>query len=212
MADSEHKEPRLKEASETQTADQEPRLDDSSLIADCLAGDSKAWEALIARYQRLIYSVPIKIGFSPMDAADIFQAVCVKLFERLGSLRDHDRLSSWLMTTTTRECWRVASLRRRETQSQAYDDDYGKDLLERLEAEEPLADERRIAYETQQIVREAIAKLSEKCRNLITMLFYQKDDLSYSEIAKRAKIPLNSLGPTRARCLKKLKTFLAGKL
>jgi RNA polymerase sigma factor (sigma-70 family) len=147
-----------------------------------------------------------------MDAADIFQSVCVRLFERLSTLRDHRRLAAWLITTTNRESWRLASIRKRESQSRAYDDDYATDLLNRLEAEEPLAEERRIAFETQQIVRDAIGKLSEKCRKLITMLFYQKEELTYSEIARRNNIPLNSLGPTRARCLQKLKKHLEGKL
>ena len=190
----------------------EPPLNDHKLIEACLKGEQSAWEMLIRRYQRMIYSVPIRIGFSPVDAADIFQSVCVKLFERLGTLRDHDRISSWLITTTSRECWRLAASRKRETQSRGYDDDSESDLLNRLASEEPLADQKRITFERQQIVREAIAALSERCRSLVTMLFYQKDELSYSDIANRLKIPSNSLGPTRARCLQKLKKLLEGRL
>ena len=90
---------------------------DRQLVEACLKGDREAWEVLIIRYQRLIYSIPVKHGFSPVDAADIFQSVCVKLIERLSTLRDHDRVSSWLITTTTRECWRLVSERRREQQA-----------------------------------------------------------------------------------------------
>ena len=56
-------------------------VDDPALVEACLGGDSDAWEALILRYKRLIYSIPIRAGFSPVDAADIFQSVCLKLFE-----------------------------------------------------------------------------------------------------------------------------------
>jgi RNA polymerase sigma factor (sigma-70 family) len=187
-------------------------LDDRKLIEGCLRGDSKAWEALILRYQRLIYSIPLRNGFSPVDAADVFQAVCLKLLERLPTVRDYEKLSSWIMTTTRRECWRVAAERRREGQTPLYDDDYEKDILARLEATEPLADQQRILYERQQAVREALAQLSERCRRLLTLLFYNKEDMSYAEIARQIGAPVNSIGPTRARCLEKLKKILEGKL
>ena len=197
---------------EAESSTQHPLLDDRALVEACLKGDSGAWEALIKRYKRLIYSIPIKIGFSPIDAADVFQSVCVRMLERLSTLRDHGKISSWLMTTTTRECWRVAAHQRREKQSPVYDEAYERDLLDNLAAAEPLADQQRIAFEREQVVREALAKLAERCRTLVTLLFYHKEELSYGEIAGRLGIPLNSLGPTRARCLKKLKKLLEGKL
>ena len=187
-------------------------VDDSALVKACLGGDSQAWEALILRYQRLIYSIPIRAGFSPVDAADIFQTVCLRLFEKLRTLRKQERISSWLMTTTTRECWRVVEKRRRETQPSIYDQDYEQDIVSRLASEEPLADQQRIAFERQQAVREAVEGLSERCRLLIKLLFYSKEEQSYSDIARQTKVPLNSIGPTRARCLQKLKRILEGKV
>src|SRR5262245_10005679 len=91
-----------------------PPKDDSELLTSCLEGDASAWEALLARYQRLIYSIPIKMGLSPNDAADIFQIVCMKLLKNLSSLRHLERVSSWLTITTRRESWRLAALRRRD--------------------------------------------------------------------------------------------------
>src|SRR5690242_13595765 len=82
---------------------------DGALIAACLRGEHAAWDALIQRYQRLIYSIPLKSRLSTDDAADIFQSVCLKLFEKLSTLREHEKISSWLITTTTRECWRVSA-------------------------------------------------------------------------------------------------------
>lgn len=189
-----------------------PLADDRALVEACLGGDSEAWEALILRYQRLIYSIPIRSGFSPVDAADIFQAVCLKLFQKLSALRKQEKISSWLMTTTTRECWRVVEKRRRETQPSIYDEDYERDIVSQLASEEPLADQRRITFERQQAVREAIAALSERCRSLINLLFYSKEEPRYAEIARLLKVPLNSIGPTRARCLQKLKRILEGKI
>lgn len=191
----------------------EPTLvDDRTLVDACLAGDSPAWESLILRYQRLIYSIPLRAGFSPVDAADIFQSVCVTLLRKLPSLRDRAKVSSWLMTTTRRECWRLVEKRRRETQPSIYGEGYDRDIFNNLESSEPLAEQQRISLDRQQAVREAVAALNERCRLLITLLFFGKDELSYAEIARRAGIPQNSLGPNRARCLQRLRRALEGKL
>ena len=186
--------------------------DDRTLVDACLKGDSQAWETLILRYQRLIYSIPIRSGFSPVDAADIFQSVCVRLLQKLSTLRKHEKISSWLMTTTTRECWRVIQKRRRETGPKIYGDEYERDVANRLASEEPLADQQRIAFERQQAVRDAIDALSERCRTLISLLFYSTEEPSYVDIAREIKVPVNSVGPTRARCLQKLKRILEGKI
>ncbi|HKP85125.1 MAG TPA: sigma-70 family RNA polymerase sigma factor [Blastocatellia bacterium] len=186
--------------------------DDRELIVACLEGDSTAWEALIARYQRLIYSIPMKSRLSQDDAADIFQSVCLKLYEKLSSLRDHERISSWLITTTTREVWRVASRNRREAVTTGSADEEDTDVISQIAATGPLADEQRQALEQQQIVRQAIEALPERCRNLVGMLFYEKDELSYADIARRMNMPVPSVGPTRARCLEKLKKLLHGKI
>src|ERR1051325_548500 len=177
---------------------------DSALIAACLEGDARAWEALILRYQRLIYSIPLKARLSPDDAADIFQTVSLKLYEKLESLRDHERLSSWLITTTRRECWRSSNRRKREVSADEPDEGENDSRVNRLLADSPLADEQRIALEQQQAVRQAIGALPERCKELVTMLFYQKDELSCAEIARQMGMPVASIGPTRARCLEKL--------
>ena len=76
----------------------------------------------------------------------------------------------------------------------------------------PLADEESALLERQHILREAVDGLPERCRKLIAMLFYDKDDPSYADIAGALKIPVASVGPTRARCLDKLRKGLVGKI
>ena len=186
--------------------------DDSALITACINGEAAAWEALIHRYQRLIYSIPLKARLSPDDAADIFQSVCLKLYEKLESLRDHERLSSWIITTTMRESWRLSKRQKREVSADEDNDDETQSKITKLVADAPLADEQRIALEQQQAVRQAITALPERCKDLVTLLFYKKDDLSYAEIARQMDMPVASIGPTRARCLEKLKKLLEGKL
>ncbi len=188
------------------------RREDREIVAACLEGQHQAWEALIARYQRLIYSIPIKARLSPDDSADIFQSVCLKLLESLSTLRDHEKIVSWLITTTTRECWRVSNRRRRDNPSEGYVTDEDSDRPMEIPDQSPLADEQLHKLQQQQIVRDSIAALPERCAELIQMLFYQKDEMSYADIARRVKIPVSSIGPTRARCLEKLKKILADKL
>jgi RNA polymerase sigma factor (sigma-70 family) len=187
-------------------------LSDSELVSACLENDSQAWETLILRYQRLIYSIPVKQGFSSVDAADVFQSVCLILLKKLPSLRKQEKLFSWLMTTTTRECWRVATQWKRESVGDERQPHDPSNRLAEVPATDPLAEEERLALEQQQIVREAIERLPERCRQLISLLFYSQDEPSYTEISRQMNIPIASIGPTRARCLQKLKKDLENRL
>jgi len=185
---------------------------DRELLVACLKGDPAAWEALVVRYQRLIYSIPIKIGLSPNDAADVFQSVCLKLLESLSTLRNQERIGSWLTITTKRECWRVAARKRREHIAVPSGwEESSDDSIEMVSTALP-ADQQQEELEQQQILREAVDALPERCRDLITMLFYNDDKICYAEIARRINMPLNSMGATRARCLAKLKKLLEGKI
>ncbi len=188
------------------------QLSDSELVTACLENDAQAWETLILRYQRLIYSIPVKQGFSSVDAADVFQSVCLILLKKLPSLRKQEKLFSWLMTTTTRECWRVAAQWKRQGASANRETFESANRLTEVPASGALAEEAGIALEQQQIVRQAIERLPERCRKLIALLFYNQDEPSYTEISRQMKIPVASIGPTRARCLQKLKKDLEDSL
>ena len=77
------------------------------MIAACLAGDARDWDHLIARYQGLIYTLALRMGMSRSDADDVFQNVCLRLYQHLGDLRDTRRLAAWLISTTRREVWHL---------------------------------------------------------------------------------------------------------
>ncbi len=174
---------------------------DPELISLCLRGDAGAWEALIMRYRRLIYSVPVRFSFEPADAADVFQAVCLKLLEHLHDIKDDRKISGWLVTTTTRQCLHVKSLKTRETATE------DSTLEERADPTDNLEDV-RIVTEQQQAVREAIDELAPRCRELIGMLYFDSNSPSYDEISQKMEMPVASIGPTRARCLEKLRMIL----
>jgi RNA polymerase sigma factor (sigma-70 family) len=152
------------------------------------------------------------MGLSPNDAADIFQTVCMRLLKSLSTLRSQDRISSWLTITTRRESWRIAALRRREQVILPIDTLGAVGRVIDAPSTEPPLDEQQRLLEQQQILRDGIAALPDRCRRLLSLLFYNKDKLGYHEIARRMNIPRSSMGPTRARCLSKLRKLLEGKL
>ncbi|MDP9368976.1 MAG: sigma-70 family RNA polymerase sigma factor [Chloroflexota bacterium] len=171
-------------------------LADPALVQACIDGDEGAWDEFIARYGRLVYSIPLRSGFSRDDADDIFQNVCAIVLRDLHTLRDQARLSSWLITTTHRECWR---LRKRSTIHTTLDETL-------VDASTPPPED-VLRWEREQ-VRDAIWRLNDRCRTLLTALFLDPDEPSYDQVAERLGVPLGSVGPTRARCFKKLEAVL----
>jgi RNA polymerase sigma factor (sigma-70 family) len=183
---------------------------DQELVEACLLENSAAWEALIRRYERLIYSVPIRLGMSPEEAVDIFQSVCFILFKKLATLRDHERLYSWLITTTTRECWRTGAQKRRDSERIQSNGRNGPIPPHETISAEQLAYERRLAEEQHEVLRRAMSQLPDRCRELLTMLYFLSDEPTYEDVARCLNIPISSIGPTRSRCLAKLKRILQG--
>ena len=178
-------------------------LSDPELVSRCLGGDSLAWETLIMRYRRLIFSIPNRFGFSPSDCSDVFQTVCVKMIEHLSDLRDEEKVSAWLITTTTRHCIHVKSMKQRNVSDE--------DRLEETPAPGETTEEVRIRADRQQKVRSTIREMSERCRKLLELLYFEPSNPSYSEIGERLGMPVPSIGPTRARCLDKLRVLLRRK-
>jgi RNA polymerase sigma factor (sigma-70 family) len=176
---------------------------DEQLVAACLAGDQTAWSALVDRYAALIYSIALKYGFADADASDVFQAVCLTLLAKLATLRAPGGLAAWIMTTTSRECLALIRRRRRE-------DAHRAGGVELDVAAEALPEEQLLALERQHIVRTAIDQLPDTCRRLVAALFSDAAQAhSYRELAAELGVPPNSLGPTRQRCLEKLRRLLA---
>jgi RNA polymerase sigma factor (sigma-70 family) len=174
---------------------------DAELITMCLQGDSKAWETLIVRYRRLIYSIPVRFSFSSADASDVFQSVCLKLIEHLHELKDETKLSAWLITTTTRQCLYVRSQKFRETGGSDEELEEPLDPSENVEVV-------RVQAEEQQTVRESVDQLPDRCRQLIELLYFDNRSPSYEDVGRMLDMPIASIGPTRARCLDKLRIVL----
>lgn len=170
---------------------------DPGLVRACLEGDEAAWAELVERYQRLVLSVARRCGLADADADDVFQIVFTTLFRRLEGLRDQTRLSSWLITTTYREAWRLGKSAQRHAPLSEAIVDVGTPPLDLV-----------AQTEREQTVREAMTRLDDRCRDLLTVLFLSAEQPAYDEIARRFGMPVGSIGPTRARCFKKLEAIL----
>src|SRR5947209_8453300 len=142
---------------------------DEALLAACLRGDQLAWNELIDRYAALIYSIPLKYGLSEPDAADVFQAVCLTLIEKLHTIRAPRGLPAWIITTTSRQSLAVAQSRRREQRRSASSVVATDQNL--LADPDLLPEEELLALERQRIVRAAVSKLPGNCREVIDALF-----------------------------------------
>lgn len=173
---------------------------DAELVARCLEGDSGAWHVLIHRYRRLIYSIPNKFRFDPADCDDVFQTVVVKLLEHLSDLKDESKVSSWLITTTTRHCIQLRSQQRRNV-----GDD---EAMDREAAPGDTTEEIQIQVDREQKIRESITRMPDRCRRLLELLFQDPRSPSYEEISRELGMPVPSIGPTRARCIEKLRALL----
>lgn len=179
-----------------------PEAPDAALVQACRAGDEAAWRQLVRRYERLVYTVPRRAGLEADAAAEVFQATFTRLFRHLDSLDDGARVRAWLVTTARRETLRVLA---RPAPAEAADDE----VLERLVDGSPLPDELLGALQQQHRVRQAVQRLDERSRRFVELVFLRDEPPPYDEIAARLGIAVGSIGPTRARCLAKLRALLA---
>lgn len=183
-------------------------LVDEDLVHACRDGHQGAWSTLVRRYQRLVYTVPRRAGLPDELAADVFQTAFQRLFEHLDRIDDASRVRAWLVTTAKRETLRLLAERQRMADPAAADGDDAEDPLHRVPDSAPLHDERLAELQELHRVRAAVERLDPRSRQFIELLFLQDEPLPYAEIARRLGIAEGSIGPTRARCLDKLRQLL----
>lgn len=184
--------------------------DDAQLVARCRAGDATAWTALVQRYQRLVYAIVRRIGLDGHAAADVFQTVFSRLIEHLPRIEDPSRLQAWIVTAAKREALRQRQLGQRSVSMTREDGESEGDASQwDVPDPAPLAEEAMEQLQQIDTVRQGLERLDERCRELLMLVFRDEDDaLSYQEVAARMGVPVGSLGPTRSRCLDKLRRLV----
>lgn len=186
-------------------------LSDDALLQQCRAGRQAAWSTLVRRYQRLVYTVPRRARLDDALAADVFQTTFQRLFEHLDRIDDASRVRAWLVTTAKRETLRLLAERQRVVAIDGGDGDDGDDgtpAVERVPDPAPLQDEQLAQLQELDRVRAAVDRLDPRARQFVELMFLQPEPLPYAELAARLGIPEGSIGPTRARCLAKLRKLM----
>lgn len=182
--------------------------EDEALLLACRRGDATAWETLVMRYQRLIYTIPHRFGLDDDLCAEVFQRTFTLLWQYLDRIEQPRRVRSWLVTTARREAAQIArrqsKLRPLTRDGFAEAENHPSEIVDPA----PLPEALFLQLEEQQIVRMMVAALDERCSRLLTLLFYQPQPIPYSEVAAALDLPEGSIGPTRIRCLQKLRRLL----
>jgi RNA polymerase sigma factor (sigma-70 family) len=173
--------------------DAEDGPSDLEVLKGCRAGDPEAWELLVERYERLVFSVALRNGATREEAADITQMTFIALLESIEKLREEQRVASWLMSVARRLAWRQ---RRRSER-------------ERLGLEGVTWSDDAIAtWERVAVIQEGLQRLGRACRELILALYFDPATPSYAAVAERLGRPVGGIGPMRARCLQRLRSLV----
>ena len=169
------------------------------MVDSAANGDQAAWNALVAQFAGLVWSITRSYRLGPADAADVSQTAWLRLVEHLGRLNEPDRVGSWLAATTRHECLAVLrrSGRQLPTEDEYLEPDPGREPTVDLDAE-LIRDERRRA------LWQGLGQLSAPCQRLLRLLMTDPPP-SYDDVAAALDMPVGSIGPTRGRCLERLR-------
>ncbi len=181
-------------------------MDARELVDGLVAGEERAWQEFLHSYGRLIYAVVGRFAVKGIDRDDLFQETCLKALQSIHTLQSPDRLASWVYTIAYRLS--VDALRRQRPEARLENPDALLDTeTAGREPQEPLQRLERL----EKIARllDGLQMLDPRCRRLLTALYLEEPPPSYVAIGKREDMPVGSIGPTRARCLGKLKKVLA---
>jgi len=173
-----------------------PDSDVGPLVRAAATGDEGAWDALVARFSNLVWAIARNHRLCSADVAEVSQTTWMRLAEHIDRLHDPSKVGGWLATTARHEALRVLRGAGREIPM-------GEDLPEPASGERPLDDE-LLRTERDRGLWQAFSRLPARDQALLRLLV--SDPMpSYEEIAAAMDMPLGSIGPTRARCLERLR-------
>jgi RNA polymerase sigma factor (sigma-70 family) len=173
----------------------------AALVVDAAAGSQDAWDGLVARYNRLVWAVARSFRLSEPDAADVVQTTWLRLVEHLGAVQQPERVGSWLGTTARREALRVA-----KAHDGTLEQPTGHELSVVPDAA-PSIEESMLTRERDAELYHAVLQLNERCQRLLRVLSASPPP-RYETVSEALGLPIGSIGPTRGRCLDKLRRVL----
>jgi RNA polymerase sigma factor (sigma-70 family) len=176
-------------------------LEIAGWVRQAATGDIRAWNRLVDQYSRLIWSITASFKLGESDAADVAQTAWMRLIEHIDRIEQPARVGSWLASTARNECLRYIAARKRIVL--VHEDSE----FDGVDQHGPAVDEVLLASERAQDVRQAMTHLPAQWQRLMEMLMADPP-ISYAEISDELGLPIGSIGPTRGRCLAKLRVLL----
>jgi RNA polymerase sigma factor (sigma-70 family) len=184
----------------SQAADNRDR---AARLGACLdrarAGDRGALDAAVRELNPLLWHVARSQGLDAEEAADVVQTTWLALLRSLDGIRSPQALTGWLITTARREAWQVRARRRRVVPDEA--------ALDAVPDPDPRPDERLLVDERDRVLWAHFRRLPERCRTLLRLVAQVRRP-DYAAVAEALGMPHGSIGPTRGRCLAKLRAML----
>jgi RNA polymerase sigma-70 factor (ECF subfamily) len=183
-------------------------VSDLELIEKFGNGDEKAFEQLIIRYERKIYSICIYFLKNREDAEDAAQEIILKLYKKLGSFRKESAFSTWMNYVASNTC-RDYLRKRKRNQVLYLDEDIRTDessISRELPSEEDTPEERMEKKELGILMQEALFKLKDDHKEILLMREYQ--ELSYEEISEILEISVGTVKSRIYRARQDLKGLL----
>lgn len=182
-------------------------MDEPGFVDRLRRGEEAAWRAFLEAHGGLIYSVATRAGLAGADRDDLFQETCVTCLRSLHTLRDPRRLGSWVFSVAYHLA--IDLQRRRRLTRPGESGGEGDGTVELSDpAPDALAELERLERVAE--LRDGVAALEPRCRRLLSLLYLEDPTPSYVEISLRAEMPIGSIGPTRTRCLEKLRDLIQG--
>lgn len=171
----------------------------AELLAEAATGSQEAWNAIVARYERLVWSVVRSFRLDQASALDVTQTVWLRLVEHHARIRDPQSLPSWLATTARNESIRTLNRMKRQTPS-AFEYDVA-------DVSAAPVDDGLMSSEERAAMARAFQTLGDDCQQLMRLLTADPP-LDYETISQLIGRPVGSIGPTRGRCIKRLRELL----
>lgn len=173
----------------------------ADLLLAASEGSESAWEEILRRYSRLIFSTVQSFRLSDADARDAVQTTWLRLLENYQRIQSPERLGGWLVTTARRECLRIIRQAKRISNTEVMEDTLIDDSAG--------PEQQVIEASTARTLHNLLAELPPRQRTVLCALFAD-NPRPYTEIGRVASIPVGSIGPTRARALAQLRRLLHG--
>jgi len=184
------------------------RGDTGQLVTSAASGDEAAWRGIVERFGGLVWAVIRAYRLGHADAADVFQTTWLRLAEHISRLEHPDRVGAWLATAARRECLQHLRSAGRAVPTDDIDKLEGPPTVDNPTEDAILrAEQEREDAERSVALWHAVSRLPSRCRELLRVLMASPPP-SYAEVAAALGLPVGSIGPTRARCLRALRDQL----